>query len=95
MGRYGYNMDGATNPLQAFEVGQSYYGRFTCDYSSSIHITVTKRTKHFIHFELYGKPVKRKVSTWFKNIESVSVVSGCSVSADSLSEDYEHYPWGM
>ena len=58
-------------------------------------ITVTKRTKYFIHFELYGKSVKRKVSTWFKGIESVSVVSGCTVSADKKSEDYEHYPYGM
>ena len=48
-----------------FKVGQTYSGRFMCDYDSIAHFTILSRTAKSVKVEVHGKIVTRRVSDYY------------------------------
>lgn len=52
-------------PAAKFEVGQEYYGRFSCNYHSIVSVEIVKRTEKSVWFEhphKQGEIVRRRIS---------------------------------
>jgi len=47
-----------------FNVGQTYSGRFMCDYDSKAHFTILSRTAKSVKVAVRGKVVTRRVSEY-------------------------------
>lgn len=70
-----------TTTTQKFEVGQTYYGRFICDYSSAVFVTIEKRTAKTVWFEVYGKMRSARVKT----------MKGYTKTDGTHQPDYEYF----
>ena len=72
--------------FKQFEVGQDYYGRFTCNADNILTIRVERRTPKMILFreitqpcEL-GEPKRRKIR-YMSDCETINVGPGITISA--------------